>query len=643
MVRPQLRLFVIAFGFTLLPPLVAQNAKPDRAIQVRPPTQASLDGERRLALVIGNGAYASAPLRNPVNDARAVAEHLRLCHFDVVSLENATRAQMREAVRAFGARIAKGGVGLFYFAGHGMQVKGRNYLVPVDADIAQEDEVAGEALEVDAVLAKMETARNRLNIMILDACRNNPFGRSFRSTLQGLAQVDAPTGTFVAFATSPGRSAADGNGDHGLYTQALLHQFLVPGLKLEEVFKRTRAEVLAASDQQQTPWENSSIVGDFYFLPGNAQVEMPPMPAPVSGSVITAVKRAPAPTPEEARLLDLMREKGKLPEKRRMARLLAAKGSIYGIWAAGSLNEDATVHNRAVTAAAKQGIPPAMVELAEFLVERPVSPGDLTEARAWLERAAAFGDPDAKLVLGSHLMGDKLGPHDLPRSERLMAEAAQAGPVFCYGVGCAYWDMAKDSVLPKADADAKGLAFLRRGADLGDVGCMSMLASAYQTGDHAAQNLGEARYWHLETQKHDPDPYWLVSIGRFYRDVTDPAFQSGPDALEWLGKGAEKGFLGAYADMAEIYRAGALVPKDLARALALHRKAADRGFRDSRRALGEMYENGEGVPKDAAQAYYWFLLAEDKEERTRLAPSIPAEERKRLEALAKKQKPVRDN
>jgi uncharacterized caspase-like protein len=248
--------------------------------------------ERRTALVIGNGAYKDAPLRNPVNDARAMAAALRASGFEVALLEDASRVQMREAIRAFGIRLAEGGVGLFYFAGHGMQVRGRNFLIPVGVDIASEDEAASEAVEVDAILAKLETARNRLNILILDACRNNPFGRSFRGSQQGLAPMDAPTGTFVAFATAPGRTAADGTGAHGVYTGALLRQLQAPGLKLEDLFKRARAEVLQASAQQQTPWESSSVVGDFFFLPGTpaspdtaaAPVATPPPATPAASS-----------------------------------------------------------------------------------------------------------------------------------------------------------------------------------------------------------------------------------------------------------------------------------------------------------------------------------------------------------------------
>jgi hypothetical protein len=211
----------------------------------------------------------------------------------VTTLEDATRGQMRDAIRAFGGWIARGGVGLFYFAGHGMQVMGRNYLLPVGTELTREDQVEGETVGLDSVLAELETARNRLNILILDACRNNPFGTGLGGG-QGFTQVDAPAGTYLAFATSPGRTAADGNGANSTYTGALLRQLKIPGLKLEEVFKRARAEVLTASSQQQTPWETSSVVGDFCFVQG--QDTVPAEPA-VTTVVLppTAVPSVPAP------------------------------------------------------------------------------------------------------------------------------------------------------------------------------------------------------------------------------------------------------------------------------------------------------------------------------------------------------------
>jgi hypothetical protein len=149
-----------------------------------------------------------------------------------------------------------------------MQVAGRNFMVPIDAEIRSEAEVEAESVEVGSVLARMETAKNRLNIVVLDACRDNPFGRSFRSASRGLASIDAPAGTLIAYATAPGRVAADGDGANGPYGAELARAMAVPGLKIEDVFKRVRVAVQQQTRGDQVPWESSSLTGDFYFAPG---------------------------------------------------------------------------------------------------------------------------------------------------------------------------------------------------------------------------------------------------------------------------------------------------------------------------------------------------------------------------------------
>jgi uncharacterized caspase-like protein len=175
---------------------------------------------------------------------------------------------MFQAVRSFGEAL-KGGVGLFYYAGHGVQVKGRNFLVPVDAQIEREDELPYKAFDIGLVIEKMEAAHNPLNIVILDACRNNPFVASSRSVTSGLAQMDAPSGSLIAFATAPGATAEDGRGSNGLYTSHLLRQMATPGLAIEEVFKRTRVAVKQSSSGRQIPWESTSLEGSFSFAPGS--------------------------------------------------------------------------------------------------------------------------------------------------------------------------------------------------------------------------------------------------------------------------------------------------------------------------------------------------------------------------------------
>jgi hypothetical protein len=263
--------------------LGAQVAPPEpRAIQVQPAPPKGIAGEARIALVIGNGAYGEVPLRNPPNDARAMGVVLEQCRFQVHVLVDASLAQMETGLRAFGEEVKAGGVGLFFFAGHGMQVKGTNYLIPVGADIKAEDEIRFKALDATEVLAKMGSAGNGLNLMILDACRNNPFGYGWRrGGAEGLAQMDAPTGTYIAFATAPGRTASDGPEGNGLFTHFLLEGLSQPGLKVEEVFKRVRVQVKQASKDQQVPWDSSSLTGDFFFMPAAAaRVAGPAVPPP---------------------------------------------------------------------------------------------------------------------------------------------------------------------------------------------------------------------------------------------------------------------------------------------------------------------------------------------------------------------------
>ena len=229
----------------------------------------------RTALVIGNAEYRVGPLKNPVNDARAMQQTLERVGFDVIVVKNGNQKQMKRAIDEFGRKIRNGGVGLFYFSGHGMQVQGINYLIPVGAEIEFEEDVERESVSADRVLSSMNAAGNSMNLVILDACRNNPYttrrfrtyARSLRSASQGLATLDAPSGTFIAYATAPGKVASDGNGRNGLYTGELIKHMRTPGLKIEDVFKKTSAGVQSIF-KDQVPWISSSFTGDFYFVPG---------------------------------------------------------------------------------------------------------------------------------------------------------------------------------------------------------------------------------------------------------------------------------------------------------------------------------------------------------------------------------------
>ncbi len=259
--------------------------------------------ERRSALVIGNGAYASAPLRNPVNDARAMAATLRSLGFEVIHLENASQAMMEDALNALGRLLAKGGVGLFYYAGHGVQAQGRNYLIPVQARLLSESDLPQQAVDASAVLERMEQANNDLNIIILDACRNNPFAMKLRSGkggAGGLAAMQAPKGSLIAFATSPGSVASDGSGENGVYTKHLLENLRTPGLQVEQMFKLVRSGVIAETNSQQRPWETTSIQGDFVFADAGGAAPVAEEPHAAAAPATTpATTSAATPAPAD--------------------------------------------------------------------------------------------------------------------------------------------------------------------------------------------------------------------------------------------------------------------------------------------------------------------------------------------------------
>ena len=243
--------------------------------------------EPRTALVIGNGTYQVGPLKNPPNDAHAVGKALKDVGFEVMVRENLDHQNMKRAILQFGTKLReRGGVGLFFYAGHGIQVGGRNYMMPTDTpvDMSSEESAAIEGVDVSHVLGRMDAAKNRVNIVILDACRDNPFLRGSRSTGRGLAAIDGPTGTLIAYAAAPGAIAMDG-AVNSPYTAELVDAIRVPNLPIEQVFKRVRQGVQVRTQRKQTPWETSSLIGEFFFA------------APAAVSPAREAPRAPAPSP----------------------------------------------------------------------------------------------------------------------------------------------------------------------------------------------------------------------------------------------------------------------------------------------------------------------------------------------------------
>jgi len=230
--------------------------------------QSALLAQPKVALVLGNSKYKEAPLKNPANDARAIGEALKAMGFAVALKLDAGRAEMAAATQAYVQELTKKkAVGLFYYAGHGIQLAWRNYMLPVDAEIDTLADIQKQAVEVNSLLEGIKKAGNAMNVIILDACRDNPFGSLKGADHKGLSQMDAPQSTLLAYATSPGNVASDGAGEHGLYTEQLLREMKVPDAKVEDVFKRVRLGVRRKTNGAQIPWESTSLEEDFYFLP----------------------------------------------------------------------------------------------------------------------------------------------------------------------------------------------------------------------------------------------------------------------------------------------------------------------------------------------------------------------------------------
>lgn len=235
--------------------------------------------EPRTALVIGNAAYDYAPLANPVNDAVAISRALDAAGFDVILQTDADKAAMDAAVAAFGDRLRqRGGVGLLYYAGHGIQIEGENYLLPVGEAAEGVEALKQGAVAVSDAVEAMTGAHEGLNIVVLDACRNNPLTGS----TSGLTRIDSSARLFVSYSTSPGGVALDGEGDNSPYTKHLASAIETPALNLEQTFKRTLKGVFQETDGQQTPWISSSFFGDFTFVPEPGADAAPTQVAAVS-------------------------------------------------------------------------------------------------------------------------------------------------------------------------------------------------------------------------------------------------------------------------------------------------------------------------------------------------------------------------
>lgn len=487
-------------------------------------TEKNRDSRKRVALVIGNSAYTASPLKNPVNDAAAMATALRRLGFDVEEKANLGYIAMNEAVESFGNRLKSGGIGLFYYAGHGMQVQGNNYLIPVDAKINSENEVRYKALDAGLVMAKMEQAKSDVNIVVLDACRDNPFGRSFRSANRGLASMDAPNGTFIAYATAPGKTAADGNGKNGLYTEELLKVLEKPGLKLEDVFKQTSRGVKEKSANLQSPWVASNLDGDFWFVPSPDLNDIKQTHA--SNSVI---KQSEKPV----------------------------------------LKSISTPTN----------LPPTLTS-TDFLEELEnyinQSKAPVTEIKRLAESGDLLGEARLCAIATHERYNLGVRPEDGVSFCRILAEQEIAVGMFLYGRAYAYGKGVEKDL-------QKGINWYRRAADKGNTSSMTNLGVAYINGTGVIKDEHEAARWfRMGAEKGNTNS--MIGLGNAYLNGRG-AVKDEHEAVKWFRLAAEKNNKVGMYSLGVVYENGRGVTKDEALAVIWYRKAAERGYSKATDAL----------------------------------------------------------
>jgi TPR repeat protein len=580
-----------------------------------------LAGEARMALVIGNAAYPGQPLDNPVNDARGMAAALRGLGFDVMEVEDGTLQQMQRAIVDFGGKLKqKGAVGLFYYAGHGIQMKGLNYLIPVDAHLAEEADVRIEAVPVDLVTEQMGDAGDHVHMIVLDACRNNPFEQKRRGGGKGLAAMDAAAGTLIAYATAPGSVAADGTGGNGLYTQELLAAMKQPGLKVEEVFKHVRAAVMARSGGAQTPWESSSLTGDFVF---NATA--PPAPAAAAderGVEIAfweSIKDSMSPADFAAYLkrypngafaaLARNRLAAPQPEQQAMAatrmpnpeRDAAGDELRLGDTAYAAKNyAEALRHYRK---AAERGDAAAAYSIGRLYHRGQGVARDDAEALRWSRKAAEQGNADGENAVGFLLFSGRGIARDYGEALRWLRQSLDHGNMrAAANIGLVYQD---GLGVPRDLAEA--LRWFRKAADAGDAFGQRHLGHLYQYGLGVPQDYAEAMRWYRKAELQG-DALAENNIGVLY-ERGHGVQQDYAEAMRWFRKAAEQDSAPAQVNLGLLYFNGHGVEQDYAEAMRWYRRAADQGDAAAQRFIGFLYASGDGVAQDYGEAMRWYRKA----------------------------------
>ncbi len=521
--------------------------------------------ERRVALVIGNAAYAHVDrLANAGNDATLIADTLRHLGFKVIgdgAQRDLDKPHFEQLVQEFGREIQGADVALFYYAGHGIQLQGSNWLLPVDANPSRLQDVDFQMVDADLVLKQMDGAGTRLNILILDACRNNPFaGLGTRGVAGGLAQMRAPEGTLISFATQPGNVAADGSGPNGPYAVALASAMRQPGLDIFRLFNQVGLTVKRETQGAQQPWVSSSpIDGDFFFVPGEAASE-----TTVTAATLEAL---PVQAPRASR---------------------------------DATSQDAM---QALRALADRGQPEAETDLGLLLARGTAGVKDYPAALQLFERAAAQGDARGQYYAGvMHERGYGVArsyPAALDWYRRAADQnlaLAQSALARFYGNGIG---VARDP--------AERNKWLLRAAAQDNPQAENALGNIYRRGLDVPKDPAAAADWYQRAAKHDYTAA-QVQLALMYEHANGVP-RDYVQALQLLRKAAARQNAVAQNAIGAFYLHGLGVSRDPVQARIWFRLAADQGNAPARFNLGLLYLDGVGVPRDRAEGSRWLTQA----------------------------------
>jgi TPR repeat protein len=549
--------------------------------------------ERRVALVLGNFTYDHVPrLSNPGNDATLIATTLQSLGFTLVgggAQQNVDKARFDRLVQDFGRAIQGADVALFYYAGHGMQVDGSNWLVPTDANPTRPQDLEFQMVNAELVLKQMDGAGTRLNLVILDACRNNPFATlGTRAVATGLAQMRAPEGTMISFATQPGNVAADGSGADGPYAMALAAAMHQPGLDIFRVFNQVGLTVKHDTGGAQLPWVSSSpIDGEFYFTQTDAT------PDSIATAAIEAAPAGPIDQRGEARNASSTAS----------APPAAQAASPNVVPPSGNAAQAAAIPLDSLRSLAAQGKADAQYDLGFACAKGQGMPRDDAAARHWFELAAAQGVAKAQFWMGVMVERGRGGPRSYAEALQWYRRAAESGfsPAEValgrfYGRGLG---VPRD---PQRRTD-----WYRRAADHGNPVAEWVLGNFSRLGDGTDKDMSAARQWYLRSA----DQGFVLAEVRL--GLMSEHGNGGPqdyaDALRWFRLAAAAGNAEGLNALGTFYRRGLAVPQDYAQAMRLFRQSADKGSPIAAFNIGLLYADGEGVKVDKPQARAWFQKA----------------------------------